>query len=304
MKPLVSVIIVSYNTRDLTVKSILSVLSSTSFKSGEIEIIVVDNHSSDDTVIYLQKNLPQVNLITNKANNGFGAGNNQGIAYAKGDYILLLNSDAFLQKDTLYHLLSTLKTHDDLISVGPQYRYNDGSLQPSAGYFPTLSRLIAWMWWLDKLPLIKNFFSKPYHVYNLFWYKKPHDPDWLMGACVLFRKKELQSVGGFDEKMFMYGEEIELYARLSHQLGKKNSFTPKTWITHIGSASTQKANASRLLLELKGIYYIYQKESPSLLWFIRFVLYTGVMMRYIIFRFLPKKQEALSAYKQFLTSPL
>ena len=299
MKPLVSVVIVSYNTRALTVKSIRSAFASSGFKPGEIEVVLVDNHSTDDTVAYLKKNFPQVVLLANQENRGFGGGNNQGVAKAKGKYILLLNTDAFLRKDSLKVLVNILEKNQKISSVGPQFRYANGSLQQSAGYNPTPLRVMAWMWWLDKLPVIKKLFTTPYHLYDLSWYRKSHYVDWLMGACILFRRDEFLAAGGFDEKIFMYAEEVELYRRIAIATGKKNYFTTKTWITHLGSASTKKANAFRLTYELKGIEYIYRKHYSSLYWFVKFVIVSGVLMRMAIYSVLPSRQEALKEYRRY-----
>ena len=96
MKPLVSIITVSYNTRKETVQSIESVYKSKGFKPGEIEILIVDNNSPDDSVTYIKKHFPKVQVIANKKNRGFGGGNNQAAKIAKGKYLLLLNPDAFL----------------------------------------------------------------------------------------------------------------------------------------------------------------------------------------------------------------
>lgn len=300
--PVVSVIIVSYNTRDLTVKSIKSAYASRGFKRGEIEVIVVDNNSSDDTVASIGSSFKQFRLIANNDNPGYGGGNNQGAGIAEGKYLLLLNTDAFLGRDSLRTLVDVLAKHQDIVSVGPQLRYSDNRLQLSGGYLPTPIRVMAWMWWLDKLPGIKKLFSTPYHVFDLNWHKKPQYPEWLMGACVMFRKAEFLAAGGFDDKIFMYAEEVELYRRLRESLGKKVYFTPRTQVIHIGRASSNKANAFVLTHELKGIEYIYQKHYPSLLWFIRFVIYTGVLLRIIVFSMIPSRKEALVEYKKFFTS--
>ena len=297
--PLVSVIIVSYNTRDLTVKSIKSAYASKGFKPGEIEVVLVDNNSADDTVVFLKKNFPQVKLIINNSNVGFGGGNNQGAKVAHGKYLLLLNTDAFLGKGSLKTMVDVMEKREDIVSVGPQLRYLDGSLQLSGGYLPSPMRVLAWMWWLDKLPLIKKLFSTPYHVFDLAWHTKAHYPDWLMGACVLFRKDEFLAAGGFDDKMFMYAEEVELYRRLKESLGKKVYFTPQTQVVHMGRASSNKANAFVLIHELQGIQYIYQKHYPNLLGFIRFVIYVGVILRIAVFSLIPSRREALAEYKKF-----
>ncbi|MEI6690177.1 MAG: glycosyltransferase family 2 protein [bacterium] len=296
---LVSVIIVSYNTRELTVKSIKHAQKSAGFAKGEIEIIVIDNNSKDDTVSYLKEHYPEVVLIANQDNVGFGGGNNQGAKIAKGKYLLLLNTDAFLEPESLRILVDVLKKHDDIVSVGPQLRYVDGSMQLSGGYLPTPMRVMAWMWWLDKLPLIKKFFSTPYHVFDLDWHKKSQYPEWLMGACVLFRRDEFLAAGGFDDKIFMYAEEVELYRRLKESLGKKVYFTTKTKVVHMGGASSKKANAYRLMYELKGIEYIYTKHYPNLLWFVKAVIFVGVILRMLVFTLIPSRREALVEYQKY-----
>jgi len=302
MKPIVSVIIVSYNTRDYTVKALKTALNSKGFKSGEIEVIMIDNNSPDDSVTYVKKNLSAVKVIANKDNRGFGGGNNQGAEIAKGKYLLLLNPDAFLEPTSLRIMVDIMEKRSDIVSVGPQLRYVDGAMQQSAGYLPTPIRVMAWMWWLDKLPLIKKLFSTPYHVFDLDWHKKDQFPEWLMGACVLFRRDEFLAAGGFDDKIFMYAEEVELYRRLNESLHKKVHLTTKTKVVHVGSVSTKKANAYRLKFELQGIEYIYKKHYPHLLWFIRFVIYTGVIARIILFSLIPSHKDTVVEYKNYFAT--
>jgi hypothetical protein len=298
-KPLVSVIIVSYNTREYTVRAIEFALASRGFKPGEIEIIVIDNNSPDDSVSYIKKYLKEVKVIANHENKGFGGGNNQGASIAKGKYLLLLNPDAYLEKDSLKIMVDIMEKREDIVSVGPQLRFLDGSMQQSCGYLPTPLRVMAWMWWLDKLPLIKKLFKTPYHVFDLDWHKKDRYPEWLMGACIMFRKDEFNAAGGFDDKIFMYAEEVELYRRLKETLGKKVFFTTKTKVIHVGSVSTKKANAYRLAFELQGIEYIYKKHYPNLLLFVKFVINTGVLIRMLIFSLIPDRRDTLVEYKKF-----
>ncbi len=276
-----------------------SALKSKGFKAVEIEVILIDNNSPDDTVSYTRKHLPSVKVIANSDNRGFGGGNNQGAQLAQGKYLLLLNPDAFLSPDSLRIMMDILVKNENIVSVGPQLRYEGGAMQQSAGFLPTPLRVMAWMWWLDKLPLIKKLFPTPYHVFDLDWHKRDHDPEWLMGACIMFRKTEFLTAGGFDDQIFMYAEEVELYRRLKESLGKRVHFTTKTKVTHIGSVSTKKANAYRLSYELQGIEYIYAKHYPHLLWFIRFVIYTGVLMRLLLFSLIPSRRDTLVEYKKF-----
>lgn len=298
-QPLVSVIIVSFNTRALTVKSIKSVYASKGFSKDELEIILVDNNSKDDTVSYLKKNLPAVVLVANSKNKGFGGGNNQGVKLAKGKYILFLNTDAFLAPDSLKVLVSELEKDTNIVSVGPQLRYADGRIQPSGGYLPIPVRVMAWMFWWDKLPLIKKLFTTSYHVFDPDWHTKTQYPDWLMGACVMFRREEFLAIGGFDEKIFMYAEEVELFGRLNKTLGKQVLFTPKTRVIHLGRASSNKINAYVLTHELKGIEYIYQKHYPHLLLPIKLVIFIGVLLRLAVFSLIPSRRDAVKEYLSF-----
>jgi hypothetical protein len=295
----VSVVIVSYNTRKETAHALESVLASEGFKRDELELIMVDNNSPDDSVEYVRKHFPSVKLIVNKDNKGYGGGNNQGAKIAKGEYLLLLNPDAFLSKDSLKVMVDILANNPEIVSVGPQLRYGDGRLQLSGGYLPTPWRVLAWMWWLDKLPLVKNLVPKPYHVIDPEWHTHPQHPEWLMGACVIFRTKEFLAAGGFDENIFMYAEEVELYRRLKASLGKQVYFTPQTQVVHLGGVSTKKANAYRLSLELKGIEYIYRKHNPRLLWFVKSVIVTGVLMRLLVFSLIPSRRESIPEYLNY-----
>ena len=299
MKTLVSVIIVSYNTRKETVKSVKSVYASKGFKKNEIELILVDNNSQDDSVEYIKKHFPEVTVIVNKDNKGYGGGNNQGAKVAKGKYLLLLNPDAFLGVDSLRIMINKLEEDNQIVSVGPQLLYADKSIQLSGGYLPTPLRVLAWMWWLDKLPLIKLLFPKPYHVISPDWHTKEQSPEWLMGACILFRKSEFLKADGFDDEIFMYAEEVELYRRLKTSLGKRILFTPDTSVIHLGGVSTKKANAYRLALELKGVEYIYAKHYPLLLPLVKLVILLGVIMRMAVFSLVPSRKEALNEYKSY-----
>jgi GT2 family glycosyltransferase len=299
-KPSVSVVIVSYNTRDLTTKSIQSVYNSHGFAKGGIEIIVIDNHSTDGSMTDIKKMFPSAILIENESNIGFGAANNQGVALAKGEYILLLNSDAFLGNSSLRHMVDILDQHPEYLSVGPALHSDDGSIQMSAGYFPSVRRVLAWMWWLDKLPGLKRLYQDAYHIFDPAWYSREQHPDWLMGACILLRKSDFESVGGFDEQIFMYAEEVELYMRLIKNTNKINIFAPQIYVTHIGSASTTKAKAMRLTQELHGLEYIYHKHFPGSRMLLKWILTSGVWLRIAIFSLIPSRKESIHEYWRYI----
>lgn len=292
--PLVSVVIVSYNTKAVTAKAVKSVFSSQSFTKKDLEVIVVDNDSRDDSVAYLKKGFPALKLIANTKNLGFGAGNNQGALEAKGKYLLLLNSDASLSRNTLKTLVEELELNPDLLAVGPQLRYLDGSVQLSGGYFPTLWRIFGWMFWLDRLPLVKLLFPRPYHVLDSAWHQREQYPDWLMGACLLFRRREFLAAQGFDQKIFMYGEEVELFLRLTRP-NRRVLFTPAAHAVHLGSSNTR-----RLTLELRGIDYLYTRHYPKLRWLAKLIMIKGALLRLLVFSLLPTRRTAAREYLNYL----
>ena len=300
--PVVSVVLVSYNTASLTKKSIDSIVKSSIYSKETVEIILVDNHSTDQTVPVIKKIFPQVKVIVNQQNLGFGAGNNVGVKASRGEYILLLNTDAFLSPDTLPTLISRLSADPSLLAVSPILIYEDGSVQQSVGYFPTPTRVTAWMWGLDKLPIIKNFFPEPYHAFDTALYNRDLTPDWLMGAVVLLRRDDFLAVAGFDEDYFMYGEEVELFYRLRLKYpSKKSRLISGVQAVHVGSASTKKTNAHRLTQELRGIEYFYRKHLSHLYWYIKLVITIGVIMRLAIFAFIPSRKETLVEYRKYFS---
>jgi GT2 family glycosyltransferase len=301
MNKIVSVIIVSYNTASLTLKCVKHVLDSVGLAKTQLEIIVVDNNSSDNTAQLLSSSYPDIKVISSKKNLGFGGGNNLGVSNAKGDYILLLNTDAFLQPDSLSRLLDFLQNNQNLLAVAPMLAYDDGKLQQSLGYFPTPLRVVGWMWGLDKLPLTKTLFPTPYHQYDLSKYKSDLSPDWLMGACVLLRKSAYQSVSGFDETIFMYGEEVELFYRLKKKYPNQMlRLLTTVVVTHLGSYSSDAANTSRLLSELDGIITFYNLHFPKLTWAIKIVISIGVILRIILFSLIPSRQRIVRQYLAYL----
>lgn len=299
-KPIVSVILVSYNTESVTLQSVESIIKSQGFKPGEIEIILVDNNSSDETVSSVRKQYPKVKIISNTRNQGYGIANNQGVKKATGEFVLLLNTDAFLLPNSLSLLLSELQADPNLLALAPKLVYPNGQTQQSCGYFPTPMRLKGWLLGLDKLPLLKTLFPTPYHYYDLSRYKGELTPDWVMGACVLLRKADFEAVGGFDSQIFMYAEEVELFLRLKHSFPqKKVKLTTKTSVIHLGSYSSQKEGTSRLLLEFEGILKLYKKHYPSYFGLAKTLIILGVVLRMIIYSFLPTRRQTALEYRQY-----
>jgi GT2 family glycosyltransferase len=303
--PLISIIIVSYNTKSATLKSVASALASEGFGPHELEVIVVDNGSHDGTVTALKKAYPAVKLIVSPENLGFGGGNNRGVEAARGTYLLLLNSDAFLARDTLRRLVDVLSQDQELLTVGPRLTYASGALQPSAGYLPTPGRVARWLLGTDilisKIPLLKTR-VKMYHQRPGAWYQADRSPEWLMGACILLRRDDYLAVGGFDPGIFMYAEEVELYMRLRRHFPHRPlaRYLADTAVIHLGGESSGSAKAVRLTHEFAGLIYLYRRHYPHLLWYIRGIIRIGVVLRVIALAAFPARRADRTEYQKYL----
>lgn len=283
-----SVIIVSYNTRDLTRDCVRSVTKFT--KKITYEILVVDNGSKDDSVKTLKElsKVSPLTLIENSVNRGFGGANNQGMKKASGRYLLLLNSDTAIDSNVLGEMVTWMDKNPKVGVSTCALKNKDGSLQGTGGYFPTLLRVIAWMFFWDDIPLISQLI-KPFHPMHSRspFYKgneffiKPHQVDWVTGAFLFFRGELLENVGYFDDDYFMYVEETD-YAYRAKKQGWQVWFLPQWSITHYGGASGTGDLA--VLSEFKGIKTFYKKHMPS--WqmpLLKFCLKAGSLLRIIFF---------------------
>jgi N-acetylglucosaminyl-diphospho-decaprenol L-rhamnosyltransferase len=234
----VSVVVVTWNSRHTLERCLDSVRG--------YETIVVDNGSSDGTPAFVTEHFPDVILIE-QDNRGMGAGNNAGMAIAKGRYVLLLNADAWVASGGLEALVAAADAHPRAAVVGPCLRNPDGTLQRSVRGDPTLWRLATEYLFLRKLAprsrLLNAFYGGGF----------PHDRDAevesLYGAALLVRRSAADEVGLFDEDFFMFSEESDWLFRF-RAAGWKVLFTPKAEVVHLGGAS----HGGRLYVEnLRGI---------------------------------------------------
>lgn len=240
-----SVVIVSYDVKELLKNCLESVLKYT--QNIKYEIIVVDNNSTDDSISYLRNlsGLSNLKIILSKENGGFSKGNNLGIKEAKGKYILLLNPDTLLTENSLKIMFDWMETHPEIAVSSCQLLNSEQKITPTGGYFPNLFRVAAWA-----------VFFKPFSFHpSASLYKKEFYPDWVTGAFFMVRKEALEKIGLLDENIFMYGEELEWCMRFK-QNGFKVGYTPVTKIIHLANSLPRNA----VLGEFKGLKYIYSKH--------------------------------------------
>lgn len=227
----VSAVLVSYNTKELTLDAIGCLLRD--FQTLDLsEVILVDNDSQDGTVVAVRSAYPQVQIIQNHENVGFGKANNQAFDVCRGEYVLLVNTDAFVHLGCTRLLTGFLDTHPDVAVVAPRIVNKDGSLQASVHPFPTPLRCWIENLWLN--PLVKNVFSL--RDWRSWTYDETREVPWVIGACMLVRKSVIVSTGGFDEKFFMYSEETDWQYRI-RKVGWQIWFEHNAEVTHLGGAS-------------------------------------------------------------------
>jgi GT2 family glycosyltransferase len=299
-----SIIIVSFNTKELSENCLKSIVKYTGGIS--YEIIIIDNNSKDDSVEMfeiLSKTYP-ITLIKNKTNAGFGRANNQGLKIAKGRYFLLLNTDTKIGDNVLGEMVAWMDKHPRVGISTCSLKNKDGSIQGTGGYFPTLGRVFAWMFFVEDIPFLSKFIG-PYHPMHPAspFYKgedffiKAHQRDWVTGAYLLLKRQVFKDVGFFDDDYFMYVEEVDYCFRAKNK-GWQVWFLPRWSITHYGGASGTSENS--LLSEYKGIKIFYKKHLPKRqFFFMRLFLKMGALLRVVIFGLIKGKEIAKIYVKAF-----
>ena len=275
-----SVIIVNWNVCELLEECLYSVYSGTEFSAGQFEVIVVDNHSSDSSVEMVRRAFPQVRLIVNHKNIGFGRANNQALPFCRGRFILLLNPDTVVPQGALDKLLAHARSRPDVGAFGCRLLNKDGSLQRwTGGSFPRLSSVASHYLFIDNL---RSRFNKRASLYLSYDADVDLDVDWVSGACLLLRRECLTDII-FNEDFFMYGEDIELCWRL-HKAGWRVVYTPIVSIIHYQGASMKKQTDEILLSSIKGLRSFYiMTRSRSMLWAVDILTLTGFFLRWMIY---------------------
>ena len=267
-----SIIIVSWNTRELTLKCLKSIFSCLE-KTLDYEIFLVDNNSSDNMVeaateltheqdFVAQDFSPNtLNIIKNKQNLGFAKANNIAIKQAKGDYILLLNSDTELIDNSLNKMIEFIDTNNKIGIVGPKLINTDGTLQRSCRRFPGLVdqlfiQLKFYNFWPNKIPAIKKYFMLD------FMHDKAQEVDQVMGAAMLIKKKVINKIGLLDEKFWVHFEEVD-FCKRAKDVGWQTYFYPDTQIVHHKEASfKQIASFYKQINFNYSLRYYFKKHKP------------------------------------------
>jgi len=237
--PDVSVVIVSWNTRALTVACLASLPAAATGLTWDAW--VVDNASADDSVAEIRRRFPEVHLVANTANEGFAAANNRAIRASAGRYVLLLNSDTVMAPGSLEHLVRFADGRAGAGVVGPRLLNPDGSLQSGPTPFPSL-----WTEFLSVSGIGRRIAFRGYPSRGPRRSGTAQRTGYVMGACMLARRQAIDDVGVLDEGYFMYSEEPDWCWRM-HQRGWETWYTPDAAVTHFGGQSTSQVREAMLV---------------------------------------------------------
>jgi GT2 family glycosyltransferase len=249
----VSIIIINYNTYQFTCNCIQSIYDTT--KNIDFEIILVDNASVEcDAQIFKQK-YPEIILIKNEKNIGFAGGNNTGILYSKGEYVLLLNSDTRLLNNAIELGYNRLKREKNIVGLSGQLLSEDSNIQHPAGKFLYISSLLLKLTGIDRL------YNKKKREERFLGFDFDHTreikADWLWGTFLLLRKNVIDEMPDkkLPDNFFMYGEDVE-WGYTINNLGYELIYFPDARIIHYGGKSGHK-NVNRTIR--KNLYNILKR---------------------------------------------
>ncbi len=230
-------------------------------RSVEMEVVVIDNNSSDGSQELVRNSFPWVRLIENRENVGYARANNQGIRASSAESILFLNPDTVISGGVIGHLLEELKKRPEAAAIAPRLRHEDGSFQVSFG-----QKVDFWA------ELFQKLLFNPFYRLRLRFFNRPRKVGWLSGACLLVRRQAVEEVGLFDENFFLYFEDIDLCVRLRKR-GWQLVFDPEVTVLHAGGASTSARRLfSRLEYRRSQVYFYQKHNSRFSLFFLRLYL--------------------------------
>ncbi len=257
-----SIVIVNWNTRQLLLDALESIYNAP--PSFPFEVFVIDNNSKDESAEAVAKHFPKVVLIANKDNKGYAEGNNQGMARAKGKYVLLLNPDVILPAQGLEKAVAFMESHADCGALGVKQVHPDGRLQRSVRGFPSP---LSILWELTGMSRLFTK-SRAFGAYRMSWfdYASVCEVDQPMGTFLLIRQAVIEQVGMLDLSFPIFFNEVDWCLRCK-RAGWKIYYTPDVEIIHYGGASTSQVGVAMAWESRRGLLSFYAKHYPAF-WFL------------------------------------
>lgn len=292
-------ILVSYNTRELTLAALDSLATATS--GFDMQVIVVDNDSADGSAAAIREHAAHVELVENRDNVGFARAVNQGLEVADGDYVMLLNPDCELAPDTVHKLIGYLDEHPDVGVVAPMITHPEGRLRVlSAGFFPSARRLAAHYSGLTRLQL-RGHAVRGLNLRIGADAAAPLDVEWVSGACLLASRELFTELDGLSERWFMYAEDMDFCARALER-GHRVVHLPDARATHHVGASSDSAVTRRAqgtstvwIDNLEDFYVLHYRPHRPALYAWRAIFAGGLLSRAVAYRLLAATRPAQAA---------
>jgi GT2 family glycosyltransferase len=269
-----AVVIVTWNTRELTLEALRSLCVDLGNSGLITDVWVVDSASTDGTAEVVKSEFPQVKLIASEKNLGFAGGNNAAlreIGFGKlkdnelPKAVYLLNSDTITQLDATRTLYDVLMSHDRLGVVGARLSYADGSFQHSGFHFPGLKQL-----WVEFFPTPGRFVESAFngrYPRRLYESGQPFSVDFTLGATIMLKREVVQQTGMFDEQFFMYCEEIDWAWRI-RKAGWEILCVPAAHVIHLGGQSTKQVHSRSIVNLWTSRLLLFRKHYPLWKWLI------------------------------------
>jgi len=254
--PDLSVVVVNHNAGGYLSRCLATVLANTG--DAEVEVVVVDNASTDGSTAAAREVFPQVHVIETGTNRGYAAGANVGIAETTAPFVLVLNPDTEIWEGTLERLVKLARERPRAAAIGPMIRNTDGSVYPSGRRVPSVGVAVGHAllgpFWRE------NPFSRRYRLAE--WDRSTErEVDWISGSAFLVRREALEQIGPLDERFFLYAEEVDLFKRL-RGAGWQILFTPELEVVHEGGVSTGRSRRMHLI-HSRSVYRYFEKHHAS-----------------------------------------
>ncbi len=306
--PDLSIIIVSWNVRELLRACLRACLRSLPAGQPETEIIVVDAGSVDGSTAMVQTEFPSVRLLASAENLGYSRGNNLGLAGARGRFCLILNPDTEVVGDALERMVAYMDAHPRVGVLGPALVWPDGSLQPTRRRFPSMATAMFESTWLQRLAppgLLRRYLAADLPT------DQPVEVDWLVGAALLVRREAYTAVGGLDEGFFMYSEELDWQRRMRAAGWRVVFFPHARIIHHEARSSAQVPAATHIRFNTSKVRYFRKYHGPlageALRWYLLAHFAFQLGLEWVKGRLGHKRalrQARVAAYREVLRSGL
>jgi N-acetylglucosaminyl-diphospho-decaprenol L-rhamnosyltransferase len=307
-----SIVIVSWNVKDLLRRCLSSATDSLTFERGQhlsVQIIVVDNASVDGSAEMVRGEFPHVHLIANEKNVGFTGGNNQGLAASDGRYALLLNPDTEVVGDALGEMVGFMEERPRVGALGPQLLYPDGGVQSSRRRFPRFTTALLegtfLQQWFPNSGLLKRYYMLDGGD------GETQEVDWVVGACLLVRRSTLDEIGPLDERFFMYSEEMDWCYR-AKKLGWQVVYFPQAKVVHHeGKSSEQVLPVRHIQFQRSKVLFFKKYHGQFRGEILRLYLLTTYLwqtlvecLKWVVGHKRPLRRQRVAAYWQVLRSGL